>query len=223
VKRMMLAQYVLLVAVATTLAACSSTSDAMRRGQPMTLDELKSTMVGEWVSFAPEVRPSSAKGPDGSLRPFYLQRAFRFDAPDRFELTITNFADPYGKQPFVRLRLAGHVRWRGAHPILPGAEKVDFVADSTYEVTPLTPEFAGLLNRVAATGYAPWKEGSMQSVFGKDFVPFGLKAGTDFMEYDLVYIEHGLLFWGARNVDGRGFDSEANRPTNLQIPLKRPG
>jgi len=27
--------------------------------------------------------------------------------------------------------------------------------------------------------------------------------------------------WGARNVDGRGFDSEANRPTNLQIPLVR--
>jgi len=29
------------------------------------------------------------------------------------------------------------------------------------------------------------------------------------------------LFWGARNIDGRGFDTEANRPTNLQIPLVR--
>src|ERR1700674_4283224 len=28
-----------------------------------------------------------------------------------------------------------------------------------------------------------------------------------------------LLFWGARNIDGRGFDTEQNRPTNLQIPL----
>jgi hypothetical protein len=28
-----------------------------------------------------------------------------------------------------------------------------------------------------------------------------------------------MLFWGARNVDGRGFDTEANRPTYLQIPL----
>jgi len=26
---------------------------------------------------------------------------------------------------------------------------------------------------------------------------------------------------GARHVDGRGFDSDANRPTNLQIPLIR--
>lgn len=41
------------------------------------------------------------------------------------------------------------------------------------------------------------------------------------MEYDLVYLAHGLLFWGARNVDGRGFDTEQNRPTNLQIPLAR--
>jgi hypothetical protein len=30
-----------------------------------------------------------------------------------------------------------------------------------------------------------------------------------------------MLFWGARNVDGRGFDKEENRPTNLQIPLVR--
>jgi hypothetical protein len=222
-KRTARAKYLLLIAVAATLSACATTPDTTRKGQAMTLDELQGSLAGEWVSLAPEVRPSSTKGPDGSLRPFYLQRAFRFEAPDRFELTITNFADPYGKQPFVRLHLAGHIRWRGAHPILPGAEKVDFVADSAYEVTPLTPEFAGLLDRVAGTGYASWKEGSTQSVFGKDFVPFGLKAGTDFMEFDLMYMEHGLLFWGARNVDGRGFDTEANRPTNLQIPLKRRG
>jgi hypothetical protein len=39
--------------------------------------------------------------------------------------------------------------------------------------------------------------------------------------YDLIYIYADLLFWGARNVDGRGFDTEDNRPTNLQIPLRR--
>jgi len=37
----------------------------------------------------------------------------------------------------------------------------------------------------------------------------------------IVHLDHGLLFWGARHVDGRGFDTEANRPTNLQIPLAR--
>jgi hypothetical protein len=29
------------------------------------------------------------------------------------------------------------------------------------------------------------------------------------------------MFWGARHVDARGFDTEANRPTNLRIPLVR--
>jgi hypothetical protein len=49
----------------------------------------------------------------------------------------------------------------------------------------------------------------------------GLKEGTNFMEYDLVYLKGDLLFWGARNIDGRGFDTEHDRPTNLQIPLMR--
>jgi len=39
---------------------------------------------------------------------------------------------------------------------------------------------------------------SPQSIFGKAFVPFALKEGTNFMEYDLVYLRGDLLFWGAR-------------------------
>jgi hypothetical protein len=31
----------------------------------------------------------------------------------------------------------------------------------------------------------------------------------------------GQRSWGARNIGGRGFDAEQNRPTNLQIPLVR--
>jgi len=51
----------------------------------------------------------------------------------------------------------------------------------------------------------------------------GLAEGRNFMEYDLIYVQGDYLFWGARNVDGRGFDTEQNRPTNLQIPLRRKG
>ncbi len=74
---------------------------------------------------------------------------------------------------------------------------------------------------MAAQGYEKWSVGAPQSIFGKSFAPFGLVAGRHFMEFDLVWIRDGLLFWGARHVDGRGFDSEANRPTNLQIPMAR--
>jgi hypothetical protein len=111
--------------------------------------------------------------------------------------------------------------WRGEHSIAPGAQKVDFVADEAYEVTPLLQGFADVLNKVATDGYAKWEVNATQSIFGRAFVPFGLVEGKHFMEYDLVYLANDMLFWGARNIDGRGFDKEENRPTNLQIPLIR--
>ena len=183
--------------------------------------KIKQAMLGDWASIAPEIRPSASKNTDGSLKPFYLKRAFKYLPSDRFELEVVNSADPYGAVPLARIKIGGHMLWQGPHPIAPGAQKVDFVADETYEVTPLAQGFADVLNKVASAGYAPWVVNSPQSIFGKTFAPFGLKEGTNFMEYDLVYLRGDLLFWGARNIDGRGFDTEQNRPTNLQIPLVR--
>ncbi|KIU46396.1 MULTISPECIES: hypothetical protein [Bradyrhizobium] len=180
---------------------------------------IKQALAGNWESIAPEIRPS--KNPDGSIKPFYLKRSFIYQPSDRFELVVVNSADPYGKVPLARIRIVGHMQWQGAHPIAPGAQKVDFVADEAYEVTPLAQGFADVLNKVASAGYAPWTVDAPQSIFGKSFAPFALKEGANFMEYDLVYLRGDLLFWGARNVDGRGFDTEQNRPTNLQIPLLR--
>ena len=77
------------------------------------------------------------------------------------------------------------------------------------------------INKVAGKGYDKWEVGHEQSIFGKSFAPFGLAEGINFKEFDLIYLINDLLFWGARNVDGRGFDKEDNRPTNLQIPLIR--
>lgn len=208
-----------------TLAACGSSSHlpnpSAPESKPMTLDQIKQNLVGEWASLAQEVRPSPAKNPDGTLKPFYLKRDFKALTGDQFELEIVNSADPFGKVPLARIVIKGHMLWRGDHPIAPGAQKVDFIADQAYEVTPLIQGFADVLNQVASTGYAKWEVGSTQSIFGKSFAPFGLTAGKNFMEYDLVYVAHGLLFWGARHIDGRGFDTEANRPTNLQIPMAR--
>ncbi|GLR83583.1 hypothetical protein [Bradyrhizobium iriomotense] len=183
--------------------------------------KIKQAILGSWESIAPEVRPSAAKNADGSLKPFYLKRAFKYLPSDRFELEVVNSADPYGAVPLARIKIGGHMLWQGPHPIAPGAQRVDFVADETYEVTPLAVGFADLLDKVASAGYAPWAVNAPQSIFGKTFVPFGLKEGANFMEYDLVYLRGDLLFWGARNIDGRGFDTEQNRPTNLQIPLIR--
>jgi hypothetical protein len=188
-------------------------------GMDADVAKIKEGMLGNWKSIAPEVRPS--KNADGSLKPFYLKRAFKYLPSDRFELEIVNSADPYGAVPLARIMIGGHMLWRGSHPVASGAQKVDFVADESYEVTPLAQGFADVLNKVASAGYVPWVVNAPQSIFGKSFAPFALKEGTNFMEYDLVYLKGDLLFWGARNIDGRGFDTEQNRPTNLQIPLIR--
>ena len=188
----------------------------------MNVEQVKAALVGGWVSIAPEVRPSANKNADGTLKPFYLKREFKYMDGDRFELNVVNSVDPNGAVPIARIAIRGHMIWRGPHSIAAGAQKVDFVADEEYEVTPLAQGFADLLNRVAGNGYRKWEVNDTQSVFGKAFAPFGLTEGKNFMEFDLVYLYHDMLFWGARNIDGRGFDTEQNRPTNLQIPMIRP-
>jgi NAD(P)-dependent dehydrogenase (short-subunit alcohol dehydrogenase family) len=185
----------------------------------MTVKDIQAGLIGRWTSIAPEVRPS--RNPDGTIRPFYLSRDFAYADGDRFELTILNHADPTGKATLAKIFIVGHVFWRGEHPIASGAEKVDFIADTAYEVTPLHEGFANVLNQVASQGYDKWELGRSQSIFGKAFAPFRLEQGKNFMEFDLIYIVQEFLFWGARHVDGRGFDSEENRPSSLQIPLQR--
>ena len=71
----------------------------------MTLDETKEIMqLGEWVSIAPELRPSSIKNADGSIKPFYLTRAFKYLPGDKFELEVLNSVDPFGKMPLVKIQ-----------------------------------------------------------------------------------------------------------------------
>jgi len=213
--------FLLVMAGIGEAAAQSTSTQPKASAMEADVTKIKQAMLGNWESIAPEVRPSAAKSAEGSLKPFYLKRAFKYLPSDRFELEVVNSADPYGAVPLARIKIGGHMLWQGPHPIAPGAQKVDFVADESYEVTPLAAGFADVLNKVASAGYAAWAVNSPQSIFGKTFVPFGLKEGTNFMEYDLVYLRGDLLFWGARNIDGRGFDTEQNRPTNLQIPLIR--
>src|SRR5260221_5304167 len=158
----------LTMAIFMSLAACVSIS-SNQEGSRMSVAETKQALLGEWVSLAPEIRPSATKSADGSLRPFHLSRLFKYLGDDRFELTIANSADPYGKIPVARIYLRGHMHWRGDHPIAPGAQKVDFVADEDYEVTPLSQPFADLLNKVASAGYAKWEVNVPQKIFGKSF------------------------------------------------------
>jgi hypothetical protein len=72
------------------------------------LEQLKSSLMGEWVSIAPELRPSATKNADGTIKPFYLRRDSRITG-DRFELVIANSVDPCNST--ARIVLGG--RWSG--------------------------------------------------------------------------------------------------------------
>jgi hypothetical protein len=190
----------------------------------MTEDQVRQIIQGgEWISITPEVRPGSAKDANGNIKPFYCSRLFRYSADDRFELEFINYADPNGKVPLVKMGIKGHIQFDGEHPIAPGAWKLNYVADEAFEVTPLHQGFADAVNQSVPAGLNKFQVGAAQDVKSKTFPLFGLKEGELYKEFDLIYIYNNMLFNGSRNVDGRGFDTPENRPTNLQIPLIRKG
>jgi len=187
----------------------------------MTVDEIRAAIQGgEWVSIAPELRPSQNLVA-GKVQPFFLSRVFRYSPDDKFECTVVNFADPGGKVPLVRIHIKGRIVWQGPHPVASGAQKVDYVADEAYEVTPLHPGFADDVNKAPSGGLKRWEVGVTQDVKRKGFPAFGLVEGQVYTDYDLIYIFDNLFFNGSKNVDGRAFDKPENRPTNLQVPLIR--
>ncbi len=67
----------LTMAIFMSLAACVSIS-SNQEGSRMSVAETKQALLGEWVSLAPEIRSSATKSADGSLRPFYLSRLFKY-------------------------------------------------------------------------------------------------------------------------------------------------
>src|ERR1700723_4372333 len=104
----------LLVTTAFGGAAAQSQSNQPRATGMEDVAKVKQAMLGNWESIAPEIRPS--KNPDGSMKPFYLKRAFKYLPSDRFELEVVNSADPYGAVPLARIMIGGHMLWRGSHP-----------------------------------------------------------------------------------------------------------
>jgi hypothetical protein len=187
----------------------------------MTAEQVKQSSVGQWVSIAPEVRPSIAKDANGNMKPFYLTRLFKYSGDEKFTLQMVNSADAYGKVPLVKIVLRGHAVWQGEHPIAAGAQKINYIADEEYEITPLIQGFADAMNQSAGKGFNKWEINIPQSILGKAFPPFGLSEGQIYGEFDLIYILNDMMFWGAKHVDGRSFEKPENHPDNLQIPLIR--
>lgn len=206
----------------STIAPATGVPGKVISMEPTTADEIKTFLQGgRWVSITPEVRPGGSKSTDGTIQPTYCLREFVYLPDDRFVCKFTTYADPNAKVPLIRFVIKGHLKWEGDHPIARGAQKVDYVADESYEATPMIQAVADALNKAPVDGVNKWEVNVMQDLKGKAFPAFGLLEPKTYVDYDLIYIHYGMLFNGSKNVDGRPFNKPENRPTNLQIPLER--
>jgi len=219
--KIILSLAVLLLITLVTIKNVWAQNATSQNQNTMTVEQIKQFIQGEWVSITTEVRPSINAAANGKIQPFYLSRIFKYSPNDKFECTIINYADANGKVPLVKIAIKGHNLWQGEHPLAAGAQKVDYVADEAYEVTPLHQGFADAVNKIPTKGLNNWEVNVMQDVKAKAFPAFGLSEGQIYIDYDLIYIYNDLFFNGSKNVDGRAFDKPENRPTNLQVPLVR--
>lgn len=189
--------------------------------QPTSLSEVRAYALGDWESISIELRPTEDRTGSGKVLPTRLTRRFSYLKDDRFIGTIRLFADENGKLPLMEFEFRGHVRWGDAHPIANGAYSIDYILDEGFGVTPLHDQATAMLNQVPVPGLPPFATGVKQDILKKAFPLFNVVEGQIVSDYDLIYFRNGLLFMGAKHVDGTPFDRPERRPHQLQIPLAR--
>ena len=189
--------------------------------EPKSLDEVQKYALGEWESISVELRPTEDRTGSGVIQPTYLRRNFKFQPNNKFVGTITLFGDNYGQMPLMEFEFKGKLKWGAKHPIADGAWKIDYVLDEGFGVTPLNEQAAAILNQALPEGMSAFKGNVKKDILGKAFPMFKIVEGQIVSDYDLIYLKNGMLFMGAKHVDGTPFDKPENRPHQLQIPLIR--
>lgn len=170
-------------------------------------------ITGHWVSSAVETRPN---GSGGSL---YLRRDFK-TAATTSAAQFSFFADAAGTQPNVVVWLNGPYTLGEPWDKVPGAYTGQF-AFSELKITPKSQGFVDFLNGSAAgTCGSNWKLDTEQTLTGTaGCLTLGIDLKNKSIEYDIVKREGSELFYGARPADGSGLDTEAKRPTALQVAV----
>lgn len=189
--------------------------------QPKTLREVQEYAVGQWESIAVELRPTEDRTGSGKIQPTYLKRKFSYRSDNTFIGTITLFGDDYGKVPMMEFEFKGDLKWGERHPIADGAWQIDYVLNGGFGVTPLHQQAADMLNMALPEGMQPFRTNTKQDILGKAFPMFNITTGQIVSDYDLIYFRNGMLFMGAKHVDGTPFDKAERRPHQLQVPLVR--
>ena len=186
---------------------------------PRSLEDLQHAIIGEWKSLSVELRPTEDRTGAGNITPSFLTRVFTYTPEQTFSGIITMYGDNYAQLPLFEFEFKGHLKWGNAHPIADGAFDVDYVLDKGFGVTPLNDQAAAMLNSIPAEGVDPFQSGVKQDILKKPFPMFNITAGQVVVDYDLLYMRDGMLFFGAKHVDGTPFDKPERRPHQLQVPL----
>lgn len=188
---------------------------------PKSLNDVKNYALGNWKSLSVELRPTEDRTGSGNILPTYLKRKFTYLPGDKFIGTITLFGDNYGQIPLMEFEFKGDLVWGEEHPIADGAWKIDYVLNEGFGVTPLQEQTAMMLNQSLPEGMTPFEANTKKDILGKAFPMFNIVEEQIVSDYDLIYFKHGLLFMGAKHVDGTPFEKPEHRPHQLQIPLER--
>lgn len=217
-----------MIVFAIVLNACNMRNEKSTREraiqniqEPLSLTEVQDYAIGEWTSLSVELRPTEDRTGGGVIQPTYLKRNFKYLSNKKFIGTIIMFADNYGEVPLLEFEFKGELNWGNEHPIAKGAWKIDYVLNEGFAVTPLNPQAAEMLNAGLPEGMEPFETNKKKDILGKSFPMFNIVEGQIVSDFDLIYFKNGLLFMGAKHVDGTPFDKSENRPHQLQIPLER--
>ncbi|MEM7376022.1 MAG: hypothetical protein AAF460_00820 [Pseudomonadota bacterium] len=170
---------------------------------------------GEWRSLACELRPQA--GPDG-VQDWYLTRRITF-SENRIDAHFTNYADPACQTPVLELAFGGDVTVLGPSEVAPGALNVDLVVNDYLRLTPRVQGIADYLNSDPSCGAGGWAPDTEQDVFTSGCAAMGVNAASPTTEYEVLYVNGGRLFFGARPVDGKPLATPDARPGALQMPL----
>ena len=215
--------FIVLFSVIAILSSCDKddTTVTPNLSNPKTENDIVNFIKGgTWESITTELRPSFGQG---GVSPQYLKRKFEYTADKRFKGTITNYADIGATTPTLELYFEGYLDFKGADGVIDGAYKVDYVIDRSFKVTAKNQPTADFLNNVASSE-GTWTIGVTKELIGKTVPAFGLTAGQNSADYDILFIKDSKLYMGAKPTDGKGTSTAARRSQGvLQVPLVRGG
>lgn len=182
-------------------------------------DTAANKLDGRWESLSCELRPQV--GQDGAVAEWWVTRQIEI-RDNRIEARFTTYGQPSCDFPLNELHFAGKVDVLGPSAVAETAVEADLTIDAFVNITPKAQPFADFLNSMpaGACGAEAWDVGTAQAIHETGCMLLGVEPGKPTIEYEILANIGGMLYFGARPVDGTFIDDPAKRPGALLVPLR---